>query len=119
MLNGPTIRFSYQYVSECVKVAGSDCPSVSSPSVLDLKPGMGKGGTASAEADVAQSAAMVMRKRCILRKGVRGRRQKDLRVCTKMMFVVNDYCIHVLNERSLGQRNQEAEWKYIPRHQDP
>ena len=94
MLNGPTIGFSYQYVAEYVKVAGSDCLSVSSPSILDLKPEIRKRGTASAEAHVAKRAAME-RKRCILRKRVRGRWQKDLRMCTKMRFLVNDYCIHV------------------------
>lgn len=67
LLNGPTIGFSYQYVPEYVKVAGSDCLSVSPPSVLALKPGIRKRGRASAEADVARSAATV-KKLCILRK---------------------------------------------------
>jgi len=71
MLDGSTIGFSYQYVPEYVKVAGPGCLSVSSPSVLALKPGIRKRGTASAEADVARSTAVV-RRLCILRKLLEG-----------------------------------------------
>jgi len=54
VLDGPTIGFSYQYVPEYVKVL-----SVCSFSVLALKPGIRKRGTASVETDVAKSAAIV------------------------------------------------------------
>lgn len=71
MLNRPTIGFSYQYVPEYVKLAGSGRLSVISPSILAFKSEIWKRGTANAEADVDKSITIV-RKQCISRKVLEG-----------------------------------------------
>jgi hypothetical protein len=55
MLSGPTIGFSYPYVFEYVKVAGSSCLSVGLFSKLARELGIQKRGIARAEADEART----------------------------------------------------------------